>query len=160
MSQTSDGGLWSYALRVYARPGVEAALLEAQDVYDQCVPYLLWALWLAAGDRPVDSEALATGADMARAWQDAAIAPLRGLRRRLKTPIPHMPTVKQARLREGVRALELAAERALLETLEAASPSPGDRRGDADVKLAEAVRAWGGGAIPAALIARLAALAG
>jgi len=160
VSEASDGALWPYALDVYDRPGVEPALLEAQDTYDQNIPYLLWALWLAAGGRAADSETLAAGADMARAWQDAAIAPLRDLRRRLKAPIPPLPAEKQARLREGVRALELAAERMLLETLEAGSPSSGIRGLDAGTALAEAVRVWGGGEVPATLLARLAVLVG
>jgi len=156
----SEAGLWAYALEVYGRPGAEAALLEAQDAYGQCVPYLLWALWLAARGRAADAASLAAGAELARAWEAAAIAPLRGLRRRLKSPIPPVSSEAQARLRDGVRALELQAEQALLEALEAASPSTNGHGPGAEAALAEAVLAWGGGDVPAELLARLATLSG
>ncbi|HTX49173.1 MAG TPA: TIGR02444 family protein [Caulobacteraceae bacterium] len=155
----SEARLWPYALEVYGRPGGEAALLAAQDLHGQCIPYLLWALWLVTRGGPADSEAFAPGAAVARTWQDAVIAPLRGLRRKLKAPVPAMPAEKQARLRERIRALELEAERMLLETLEAVSPAPAERGPDAAAALAEAVRVWGGD-VPAELLARLAALGG
>lgn len=155
----SGAGLWDYALGVYQRPGVEAALLEAQDAHGQCVAYLLWALWLAERGRHADARTLAAGAAAARLWNGAAIAPLRDLRRRLRTPLPSLPAETQLRLREAVQALELEAERTLLETLEAASPAQAEGPGaDAAATLAEAVRTWGGEA-PAALLARLAKLA-
>ena len=150
--------LWPYALEVYGRPGVEAALLQLQDRHGQCVPYLLWALWLAAEGRPADDGVLAGGAELARAWQDAAVAPLRGLRRSLKSPPAKGPKRAWEGLRAGVRALELDAERRLLEMLEAASPAGGAQPGDPLASLQRAVGAWGEGA-PAPLLERLAAAA-
>jgi uncharacterized protein (TIGR02444 family) len=147
--------LWPFALEVYGRPGVEPLLLELQDAHGQCAPYLIWALWLATNGRGADDEALAATAALARAWQAAAIRPLRELRRDLKGA-SHAPA---GRLRDGVKALELEAERMLLQMLEDASPpaeaaAPALRAG-----LAAAAAAWGGDP-PAALLDRLAALAG
>jgi uncharacterized protein (TIGR02444 family) len=156
----SESGLWAYALEVYRRPGAETALLEAQDTYGQCVPYLLWALWLAARGRAADVASLAVGAELAQAWQEAAIAPLRALRRRLKLPNPPLPADARARLRDGVQALELQAERSLLETLESSCSPPYGGVEGAEAVLAKAVRAWGGGDVPAKLLARLATLSG
>ena len=155
----SEAGLWPYALEVYGRPGMQAALLEAQDAYGQCVPYLLWALWLAACGRAADAASLSAGADLARAWQDAAIAPLRALRRRLKSPIASVPAKAQSRLRDGVQGLELEAEQALLETLQTSNAPLGGGVKSAVAALDDAVRAWGGD-VPPALIKRLATLSG
>ena len=150
--------LWPFALELYGRPGVEAAMLELQDAHGQCVPYLLWALWLDASGRPADPALLGVGAVMARGWQDVAVAPLRDVRRKLKAPFQAMQTRDQQRLRERVKTLELDAERMLLRMLEAASPAPDSSSRGPAASLAAAVQAWGGTA-PAALVARLAQLA-
>jgi len=150
--------LWPYALQVYGRPGVEGTLLELQDAHGQCVPYLLWALWLAAEGRAADDDDLTRAAELARAWQDAAVAPLRGLRRGLKSPSSKAPARAWSTLREGVKALELDAERMLLEMLEAASPASGDAPNDSLAMVRRAVGAWGRPA-PDGLLDHLAAVA-
>jgi uncharacterized protein (TIGR02444 family) len=103
--------LWDYALAVWRRPGVEAASLALQDDHGQCIPLVLWRAWAAAEGRLIVD--LGEAIDAARAWEADVVAPLRGVRRRLKgEPV----------LRETVRAAELAAERHLLERLEALTP--------------------------------------
>ena len=148
--------LWPYALEVYGRPGVEALLLRLQDDHGQCVPFLLWSLWMAASGRPIEGAATAVCAELARAWQDAAVAPLRRMRRGLKASASQERL--QARIRTGVQALELEAERMLLQMLEEASPAPAVASGDRLQGLRLAVRAWGGQA-PTALLEQLATLA-
>jgi uncharacterized protein (TIGR02444 family) len=149
--------LWPYALTIYDRPGVQPLLLDLQDVHGQCVPLLLWALWMSAEGRSGDPGAAARAAELARAWQDAAIAPLRALRRQLKGPAGPGSPARRQQLRGGVRALELEAERLLLEMLEEASP-PSAGAGGARAWLALTTRAWGGAA-PADKLDQLAALA-
>jgi uncharacterized protein (TIGR02444 family) len=147
--------LWPFALELYGRPGVEAALLALQDDHDQCIPFLIWSLWLGASGRAADEATLATGAMLARSWQETAVEPLRDLRRRLKAPIsPATPAAKE-KLRGGVKALELEAERMLLEMLEQASPVGSGAASDPLTRLEAAARAWGGGA-PSARLADLA----
>jgi uncharacterized protein (TIGR02444 family) len=150
--------LWPYALDVYGRPGVEPLMLELQDTYGQCVPLLLWSLWMAASGRAFETRTAAACAELARAWQDAAVAPLRRLRRDLKsTPKANAQRVSE-RIRTGVKALELEAERMLLQMLDEASPAPSGASADAVAALRLAARAWGGHA-PAALLDQLARLA-
>jgi len=149
--------LWPWALDVYARPGVEALLLELQDAHGQCVPYLLWSLWMAAAGRLPDEPALASGAALARAWQDAAIAPLRRMRRDLKVASKLGPAAAREQLRHGVKRLELDAERMLLQMLEEASPAPGGAPEPALAALDRAARVWSS-AMPAPQLASLAAL--
>jgi uncharacterized protein (TIGR02444 family) len=148
--------LWPYALEVYGRPGVEALLLQLQDEHGQCVPLLLWSLWMAGGGRPIDAAQAAACAELARAWQEAAVAPLRRLRRGLKAKASTEQL--QARIRHGVKALELEAERMLLQMLEESSAASGGAPVAALEALTQAARAWGGPA-PAALLRRLAELA-
>jgi uncharacterized protein (TIGR02444 family) len=148
--------LWPYALDVYGRAGVEPLLLTLQDQHGQCVPFLLWSLWMAASGRPIEPAPAAACAELARAWQDAAVAPLRRLRRDLKAKATSQRV--QARVREGVKALELEAERMLLQMLEEASPAPATAPGDRLAALRLASRVWSGEA-PAALLEALAALA-
>ena len=148
--------LWPYSLDLYARPGVAPLLLELQDAHGQCVPFLLWSLWLTASGRRVDAGEAAACAELARAWQDAAVAPLRQLRRELKTSATAERV--RARIRGGVKALELEAERMLLQMLEESSPAPGGAPASAVETLTQSARAWGGKA-PAALLRELAELA-
>jgi uncharacterized protein (TIGR02444 family) len=145
--------LWPFALEAYARPGAEAILLELQDAHGQCVPYLIWSLWLASQGRPLTS--LQDGAGLARAWQEAAVAPLRDLRRGLERPSTDSLWRPREQLRERVKALELEAERMLLQMLEAASPPAAGPPSDPQTALEVAARAWGGGT-PRALLRRLA----
>jgi len=154
----SREALWPYALEVYGRPGAEALLLELQDAHGQCVPFLLWALWMSASDRLADAATVRSAAELARAWQDAAIAPLRRLRRELKTAPAPGPRPPRERLREGVKGLELEAERMLLQMLQEASPAPEGPQIALLVGLQRAAEAWGGDP-PSDLMARLAELA-
>ncbi|HEX7759870.1 MAG TPA: TIGR02444 family protein [Caulobacteraceae bacterium] len=148
--------LWDFAGRVHARPGVEAACLALQDDHGQCVSFLLWRLWTLADGRPVDGVLLGDAVLAARSWEAAATAPLRLVRRRLKTaPMPVTPQ-GQAALREAIKAAELQSERLLLEALETMTPkgsglNPGIERG-----LMTAALAWGGGGAPKALLRVLA----
>ena len=153
----AGGSLWDFALEAYGRPGVEQALIELQDAHGQCVPFLLWRLWLSAEGRKPDAAVLGRGAALARAWDETAVAPLRGLRRQLKRGPAIVAPEPRERLREGVKALELMAERLLLERLESESPPPVGPPSEPAASLEGAIAAWGG-APPPALLRRLAAL--
>lgn len=134
--------LWTWACTAYAAPGVAEACLALQDYHDQNVPLLLWAAWTAATGRRPDEETIEAACDTARAWQTAAIAPLRAVRRTLKTPVPDLETDARLAVREQVKAAELAAERHLLEALQALSPAvSGPPRPPLDA-LAETARLW------------------
>ena len=134
--------LWTWACAAYAAPGVAEACLALQDHHEQNVPLLLWAAWTAATGRRPDEETIEAACDTARAWQSTTIAPLRAVRRTLKTPVPDLETEARLAIREQVKAIELAAERRLLEALEALSP-PGSaaRRPPLDA-LVDAARLW------------------
>ncbi len=135
--------LWDYALATYARPGVEAACLVLQDDHDQCAPLLLWRLWTLDEHRAVDDSLLDLATSAARAWDEAAVAPLRQIRRDLKRSFPPMSDADRAALRDEVKGAELRAERLLLETLEALATAEGGQDVPPLQALEAAARAWG-----------------
>ena len=107
--------LWEFALALYGRPGVEAACLHLQDEGGVDVCELLWRCWLlrhGARPSPELEEALPT----ALSWQREVTAPLRALRRRLKTEAASADGV--AELRDTLKRTELQAEREMLGRLE------------------------------------------
>ena len=144
--------LWDWTLKAYGQPGVPQACLMLQDEHGQNTSLLLWAVWAEAAD-PV---LLARAADIARRWEALAIAPLRAVRRALKPAFEGVEDGVREDLREDVKAVELRAERALMESLE-----PLGRAGGAHAlaALEAASAAWGKPA-PADALAALAAALG
>jgi uncharacterized protein (TIGR02444 family) len=144
--------LWDETLEAYGRPGVPEACLILQDSYGQNTSYLLWAVWAETADPKV----LAEAADTARRWEALALGPLRGVRRALKPAFPGVADAARQDLREDVKAVELRAERVLMESLEALTPGRGGAHALAALEAASA--AWGEPAPPDALAALAAAL--
>ncbi len=116
--------LWDWAVKAYAADGVGEACLHLQDAAGQNVPLLLWAAWTARTGRKPDADALEAACDVARAWQETAIAPLRAVRRAMKGRNPDLEDADREAVRTQVKAVELEAERRLLAALEGLSPPP------------------------------------
>lgn len=135
--------LWSWSLAAYASPGAAEACLHLQEAQDHNVPYLLWAAWAAASARPLDAQLLESGADIARTYDAAVVKPLRVVRTTLKKAIADMDEAARLDLREQVKAVELRAERRLLEELERMSPDPSGPARRIGPALIDAGRAWG-----------------
>ncbi len=133
---------WDWAVAVHGRPGVDAALNELQDRHGQCVAYLLWAAWAAAEGAALAGVILAQGAALAAHWEASATGPLRQARRELKAPAPPIDDDARLALREQVRTAEFAAERLLMEALEALAPLTSGSRGDVAAALTAATAAW------------------
>lgn len=146
-------GIWDWALAVYGQEGVAAAALDLQDAHGQNVPFLLWAVHAETAD----AARLAAGADLARRWEAAAVAPLRAARRALKPPLAGVAEADRLDLRESVKAVELHAERILLEALDRESGGRGEGASTLEA-LRAASRAWGRPAPDEVLAALAAAL--
>lgn len=145
--------LWDWTLRAYGQAGVPEACLSLQDDFGQNTSLLLWAVWAEACDPAL----LARAADISRRWQALSLMPIRAVRRALKPAFEGIDDAERAALREDVKAVELRAERVLMESLEALT---GERGGaPALVALQAAASAWGKPA-PADALAALAAALG
>ena len=134
--------LWDWAVAAYGAPGVGEACLALQDSHEQNVPVLLWSGWVAATGRKPDAETIEAACDTARAWDSVVVAPLRSVRRTLKAPIPDIDDGPREAVRNRIKALELEAERHLLEALDALAPeTTGPARPTIDALVATA-RVW------------------
>ena len=133
--------LWAWAVEQYERPGAAEACLELQDAHGVSVPLILWALWSEAEGRTPDLEA---GARAARSWEDEAVGPLRRLRRALKAL---EADADREAVRDQVKAVELDAERRLLNALERLPALPGPTPA-APALLAATAAAFGSPAQP------------
>lgn len=119
--------LWTFAVDLYQRQHVAQDCLALQD-RGANVCLVLCAAWLER--RSIDcTPARLTGlADIAAAWSEAVVVPLRSLRQQWREDA--QLDARLAQLREAVKDLELQSERILLERLESfsrewsASPSP------------------------------------
>jgi len=133
---------WDWALKAYAAPGVQEACLQIQDGTGQNIPLLLWASWTAATGRVLDEDSIEGACDCARAWDAAAVSPLRAVRRTLKGVNPDIDNVARESLREAVKAVELAAERHLMAGLETLAPAPTTAPRPAIDALVAVARVW------------------
>ena len=145
--------LWDWTLDAYGRPGVPEACLSLQDDHGQNTSLLLWAVWAEASD----PDLMARAAEAAHRWEATALAPLRAVRRALKAQLPPVADDAREALREDVKAVELRAERVLMDTLEAMGGARGGAHALAALEAAS--KAWGKPA-PANALAVLAAALG
>jgi len=134
--------LWEWSLSAWTAPGVEAACLDLQDAQGQNVPLLLWAAWSAATGRTPSEDDLEAACDTARVWQETVVAPLRNVRRALKTRVPDLDDDDREAVRGQVEVIELDAERRLLAALEALSRPPAGPARPVLPALVAAARAW------------------
>lgn len=107
--------LWSFALALYARPEVERGCLRAQELGAN-VCLLLCAAWLDARGETWSATRQKRLEELAHGHESRLIAPLRSLRIAWRKAA--VSDTEIAELREGVKALELRAERKLLQRLE------------------------------------------
>ncbi|PCR98267.1 TIGR02444 family protein [Pseudomonas fluorescens] len=110
--------LWSFALAVYARPGVEDACLRLQSAGAN-VCLMLCGLWLEQRDATCDEVRAKQLQELTAPWDKDVIQPLRAMRMQWKTLTDTDPVLKG--MREQIKGLELEAERALLSRLEGAA---------------------------------------
>src|SRR5947209_11678393 len=136
---SEDEAFWRFSLAFYERPGVPDALIALQDRGGFDVNLVLFALWFGISGRGlIGGDALTAAERVAGALRSEFVEPLRSLRRRLR----HHPDSDVQRLREGVKALEIAGEKLVQERLARLAASgcakacPGDRRAAAHANLA------------------------
>lgn len=121
-----EAALWHFSVEFYSRTGVSEALIALQDRAGRDVNLILFALWFGISGRGrVTSEELEAADAIVRPIRAEIVEPLRELRRKLRSD----PDADIQRLRESVKALELAAERIVQRRLARIAGAPA---GDAD----------------------------
>jgi uncharacterized protein (TIGR02444 family) len=117
-----DAALWRFSVAFYERLGVSEALIALQDHAGLDVNLMLFALWIGASGRGrLTSGELAIADLIVRPIRTDIVEPLRALRRKLKSD----PDTDVQHLREGIKALEIAAEKAIQKRLGRAARSAG-----------------------------------
>ncbi len=127
---------WRFSCDLYARPGVEPALLALQDEDGLDVSLLLFCLHAALRGVAVDARLAASMTAIGEAWGARVVAPLRAARRGLKSVAP------ESALRAEVKRLELDAERAMHTALEVLLPQERGVAGEAQVLAERNLAAW------------------
>lgn len=134
--------LWDWSVRVWAVEAVQVAGLDLQDAQGQNLPLLLWAAWCAQTGRAPDADDIEAACDTARVWQETTVAPLRAIRRTLKTRTPDLDDADRDAVRAQIKAIELDAERRLLAALEALAPAPSGQPKPVFPALVAVAREW------------------
>jgi uncharacterized protein (TIGR02444 family) len=106
---------WNGIVALYADPALQHSLLRRQDEEALDVVLHLFTRWAAAQGHALDAAALAQAEALVAPWRAEVIAPLRTLRRSMKTQSAGKPLCEA--VRDTVKAAELAAERAQVQML-------------------------------------------
>ncbi len=144
MSDNTEPGqaaarFWNHSVALYGKAGVEAACLALQDDCGLDVNILLFCCWTAAEGAPaLGEDRLARAIDAQRSWRQRAIAPLRAVRRDLKSPVANLDETSREAFRQQVAAIEREAERIAQGLLVAAVPCAADAGRAAQQGLATA----------------------
>lgn len=120
---------WDYSLEVYQREAVAKACLALQDRLQLDVNLLLFCCWTGEHGHQLSEEQVRRCLKATGEWQREILAPLRGLRGRLKGDL-EVPVERRQSLRAKLRDLELDAERIEQDVLfETVTLSPAAERG-------------------------------
>jgi uncharacterized protein (TIGR02444 family) len=114
---TSQGSpFWRFSLGFYRRAGVADACIALQEEAGVDVNLLLFLLWQATLHRQLSAAEIAALEEKVAPWRNAAVIPLRTLRRALKSPdlvneTVLVPAATAELFRTRIKAVELEAER-------------------------------------------------
>ncbi|MEM6912424.1 MAG: TIGR02444 family protein, partial [Pseudomonadota bacterium] len=114
--------LWDYAVAVYALDGVQQRLLALQDRHGADVNVILWCLWCGREGIIMADKDVPRIIASADALTEQAVRPLRQVRRYLTSSQGVSSADEIASLRKDVLALELRAEKLVLNALEEKTP--------------------------------------
>ncbi len=144
--------LWDYARRTWSDDRIRPGLLALQEDAEQCVPLLLWSLWVGEEGLVVDEDILEKAVKAALPW-DLAARELRSARRRLRG------VEAKPGLLSMIESATVMAERSLLDQLETLTPPVLDpERPGIEARVTALVAAWGKPVPPDLLHRLLAAL--
>ncbi|GAB4516579.1 MAG: hypothetical protein Tsb0010_00500 [Parvularculaceae bacterium] len=122
-----DDDFWKWSLDIYAREGVEAALMPLQDELGLDINVILWCVWCGASGRGAPPEsALRRAIEISKSWTDRVTSPLRAARRAAKTAPPGADKGEADSMRLKIKEAELLSEKFVQKLL---AGIPGVERG-------------------------------
>ena len=113
----SKSPFWRFSIKFYQVPGVAPSCIELQDQAGVDVNVLFFLLWLATQHRALNKEQVADVERSIGPWREMAVAPIRNVRRALKSPPPVMSAETAEGFRTRIKQVELEAERLQQEAL-------------------------------------------
>jgi uncharacterized protein (TIGR02444 family) len=123
-TETAQGSpFWRFSLGFYRQPGVADACIALQDENGADVNLLMFFLWFATQQKQVTPDQARAVWEHAALWRDNVVAPLRGVRRKLKEGVPLVARDTAEFFRTRIKAVELESERLEQEALFAMIPS-------------------------------------
>ncbi|WP_119460291.1 TIGR02444 family protein [Rhodospirillaceae bacterium SYSU D60014] len=135
MAEAAADRFWAFSLELYGRPGVAPACLSLQDRCGLDVNLLLFCCWTAAEGRPLSDADLRRAIDAVAPWHEAAVGPIRAVRRRLKGGVAGVAAAETDALRRRIAEIEIEAERIAQQAL-AALPATGTGNASATARTA------------------------
>jgi uncharacterized protein (TIGR02444 family) len=130
---------WRFSLRFYREPAVADACIALQEEAGVDVNLLLFLLWQATRKRILSKQQVEELEAAIGSWREAAVIPLRGVRRALKSPPGLVAPATTEQFRTKLKAVELEAERLQQEAmyaLAAREPLGWDARSPAEAARA------------------------
>lgn len=111
---------WTFSLSFYSQPGISEVCIDLQDRFGTDVNIVLYGLWQAHRGRRLSESDVRDVSEFAVGWQKNVVAPLRNVRRFLKSTPSGWPSQEVNLLRQQVKADELRAEHLQQSAMEAA----------------------------------------
>jgi uncharacterized protein (TIGR02444 family) len=108
---TQGSPFWRFSLKLYRAPGVADACIALQEGAGVDVNLLLFLLWQAQERRAFTAAEVTALDGRIGPWRDAAVIPLRNVRRALKSPPALVKGATAEAFRTRIKAVELEAER-------------------------------------------------
>jgi len=116
---------WRFSLKLYRAPGAADACIALQEGAGVDVNLLLFLLWQATQRRAFTAADVAALDARIVGWREAAVIPLRNVRRALKAPPALVAAGTAEAFRTRIKTVELEAERLQQEAMDAlAATSP------------------------------------
>ncbi|MBX2807530.1 MAG: TIGR02444 family protein [Cellvibrionaceae bacterium] len=120
--------LWNFSCEHYGRADVEPLCVQLQDSYTVDIPLLFFCIWSGYYIGQLTGSTVGQALSLTKTYSQVCIEPLRSVRRHMKAENA-ASLAGWEDLRQEVNALELRAERALLESLQGLLNKPGFKMG-------------------------------